>query len=81
MKVAVVKWVDAFIDTDDMFIKDARKLKPVKRYTVGFLVAENKHGVVLSTDYYHAKKKPKEIAAPMFIPWGIVTKFEVFEDG
>ena len=80
MKVCEVVWEDAFIDTDDMTIKKAKKLKPVKRSTTGYLVAENKHGIILSTDYYHAKKT-KEIAAPMMIPWGIVKTYTVFEDG
>ncbi|KKL08771.1 hypothetical protein LCGC14_2572530 [marine sediment metagenome] len=60
MKVCEVLWWDAWIDTKDISIKAAAKLKPILRTTVGFLVAENAHGVVLSTDYFN-KKKVREV--------------------
>jgi hypothetical protein len=68
--VLVVKWGDAFIDTDDFKTKDAETTEPVWRYTAGFLVAKNQHGYVLATDLY--EKKSDGAAARMFIPHGMV---------
>jgi hypothetical protein len=68
--VLVVKWGDAFIDTDDFKTKDAEATEPVWRYTVGFLIAKNQHGYVLATDLY--EKKSDGAAARMFIPHGMV---------
>ena len=68
-KVAVVKWGDAFIDTNDFDAKDAEKTQPVTRFTAGFFIAKNQHGIVLATDYY---EKGNEFSAKMFIPWGMV---------
>jgi hypothetical protein len=77
MKIVEVRWWDAFIDTDDMSIKKAKNLKPVERFTVGYLVAENEHGIVLSTDYFPRKTKVTEISATMVIPWGMIEYWEV----
>ena len=80
-KVVVVDWDDAFIETDDFDKKDARKTKPCRRRTVGFLICKNQHGYVLATDEY--AKKADGYAARMFIPHGIVTKvteLDVAED-
>jgi len=72
-KVVVVKWGDAFIETDDFKQRDADKTKPVYRWTTGFLIADNKHGLVLATDYY--EKKKDGFAAKMFIPHGMVIEY------
>ena len=77
-KIAVVDWVDAFIDTDDFTRKQAKKAKGVRRYTVGWLVEENAEGVVMATDYY--KKKSDGFNSMMFVPWGWITEFTVLED-
>ena len=77
MKIAEVVWGDAWIDTDDISIKKAAKLKPIKRSTVGYLVAENKECIVLSTDYFHKDKK--QVSAPMIIPWGWILEYHIFE--
>jgi len=69
-KVVVVKWGDAFIDTDDFDPIKARTTKPVWRHTVGFFIAKNQHGIILATDLYD--KKEDGAAAKMFIPWGMV---------
>jgi hypothetical protein len=68
--VIVVKWGDAFIDTDDFKVEDADTTEPVWRYTTGFLIAKNQHGYVLATDLY--EKKSDGAAARMFIPHGMV---------
>lgn len=63
--VYVVKWHDAFIDTQDLTVKKAKKLKPIVRYTVGFFVDNNEDCIVLATDYF---EKGQEISSPMVIP-------------
>ena len=79
MKVFEVKWGDAFIDTSDMTIAKAKKLRPVVRTTIGFLVTENAECIVLATDYF---EKGKEISAPMVIPQGwIIEKHEWVDAG
>ena len=71
-KVLVIDWGDAFIETDDFDLKDAKNTKPVMRRTVGFLIAKNQHGYVLATDEY-AKKKDG-VSAKMFVPLGMVKR-------
>ena len=68
-RVVVVKWGDAFIDCADFELKDAKKTEPVWRYTAGFFIAKNQHGIILATDMYD--KKGDGAAAKMFIPWGM----------
>lgn len=70
-KVVVVEWGDAFIDTEDFDQDDADSTKPVYRKTVGFLIAKNKHGYVLSTDVYNEDEDG--VAGKLFIPHGMVT--------
>ena len=69
MKVVEVKWYDAEIRTDDMPIKDAAKIKPPVRTTIGWLVAEKPEWLILATDKF---QKGKEISAPMIIPTGMI---------
>jgi len=69
-KVLLIKWGDAFIDSEDFDIKEAQNTGPVVRYSVGFLIAKNQHGYVLSTDVYDDNEE--EAAAKMFIPNGMV---------
>lgn len=64
----MIKWGDAFIDSDDFDIEEAQDTGPILRWTVGFLIAKNKHGYVLSTDVFD----DKEASALMFIPHGMV---------
>ena len=66
----VIKWGDAFIETDDFRPEKAEETEPVWRYTCGFLIANNQHGYVLATDLY--EKKKDGAAAKMFIPHGMV---------
>ena len=77
LPIVEVHWVDAFIDTDDYTVKSARKLKPIKRRTVGYLIAEKKSCLVLSTDYFPKGKTVKEISAVMVIPREWVTAYEI----
>ena len=76
-KVAVVSWDDAFIDTDDFTEKQATKTKGVLRHTVGWHIAENDAGIILATDYYDKKKDG--FNSRMFIPWGWVRDYYIWE--
>ena len=77
MKVVEIQWQDSWIDTCDMKIKKAKKLKPIIRSTVGYLVSDNDDWVVLSTDKF---KKSKHISAPMVIPKGMILEYWEYED-
>lgn len=70
-KIVCVSWGDAFIDSADFNIKDAKNTTPIYRKTVGFLIVKNQYGYVLSTDIYDDNEE--EASAKMFIPLGMVT--------
>ena len=78
MKVVEVKWGDAWVDTDDFSLTDAKKLKPIVRSTIGFLITENKEVVVLCTDFY--EKEKKIINTPMVIPKDMIIDYWVYEE-
>ena len=77
MKIVEIKWGDAWVDTDDFTLVDARKLEPVIRTTIGFLVAETDKAVVLCTDTY--EKDKKTINTPMVIPIDMIEDYWVYE--
>ena len=77
MKVVEVKWGDAWIDTDDFALEEARKLKPIVRSTVGFLIKENSEAVVLCTDFY--EKDKKTINPPMIIPRDMILDYWIYD--
>ncbi len=76
MDIAVIHWVDAWIDTVDMGVDQAKKQKAINRSTCGYLVSENDEGVLLATDRYRGGK---EVNSPMFIPWGMIKTYEILE--
>lgn len=77
-RIAEVYWEDASIDTGDFTRKDARKTKPVNRWTCGYLVEENDDTLVLATDFYEGKKE--EFAARMQIPWSMIIYWYIHPD-
>ena len=77
MKIAEVKWGDAWIDTSDFSLADAKKLKAVVRTTAGFLIEENSEVVVLCTDFY--EKDKKTINTPMVIPRDMIIDYWIYE--
>jgi hypothetical protein len=77
MNIVEVKWGDAWIDTTDINFEDAKKLKPIVRYTIGFLVADNEDSLILCTDYYDEDKTM--VNAPMVIPKGMVMEYWIYE--
>lgn len=75
-----VKWEDAWTDFQDIELSKAKKLKPIPRTTVGWLVTENHQCVVLCTDYYDKDKSV--INTPIVIPSGMITtmyKYDVIQ--
>ena len=73
MKVIEIVWLDAHCSTDDTSIKKAKLQQPVKTVTVGFLVAENTHGLVLATDRYTDDKE--SVKMTNFVPWGMIEEY------
>lgn len=81
MKASVVevKWEDAWIDTQDILISDAKSLKPVIRSTVGWLVSDNENEIILSTDVYHSFKEREYVNSIMVIPKGMIIDYWEYE--
>ena len=77
MRIVEIKWGDAWVDTDDFTLVDAKKLEPVIRTTIGFLIAENDKAVVLCTDVY--EKDKKTINTPMIIPVDMIIDYWIYE--
>ncbi len=78
MKTVEVTWLDAHVTTSDMSVKKAQRQKPVRTITVGYLVAENEHGVILAADIY--PDDPKNVKIVNFIPWGVIDEYYQYED-
>lgn len=80
-----VQWGDAWIDTDDYTFEEAKKLTPVIRKTIGYLVSTTDDCIILATDLYKRDKPPSikgrwesdksTINTPMVIPWGMVIEW------
>ena len=62
MQVVEVRWGDAWVDTDDFTLEEAKKLKPIVRSTIGFLIKESSDSIVLCTDLYEKDKKTQSKA-------------------
>ena len=73
--IVEVKWADAWIDTEDILISDAKSLKPVMRSTVGWLVSDNENEIILSTDIYHSLKEREYVNSIMGIPKGMIIDY------
>ena len=78
-KVIEVQWEDAWIDTDDILITDAKKLKSILRSTVGWLVADNENELILSTDIFHSEEDSKYVNTIMVVPKGMIVEYWEYE--
>lgn len=78
MKVVEVVWDDAWVDTSEITVKKAKTIKPIRTISVGFLVAENEHGIVMATDTYKGDKKNARVYN--HIPWGMVVSYTEYVD-
>ena len=77
-QIAEVFWEDAWIDAEDVLIKDAINFLPVLRSTVGYVISkDNEECLILSTDLY--QKKPDTVNTPMVIPWNAIVEWYEFE--
>ena len=70
LPIVKVTWDDAWVGSGVSQLKELRESVPIRTETVGYLVCENEHGVVLVTDLY--PDTPEEGHTPMFIPSGMV---------
>ena len=77
--IVEVQWGDAWIDTDDYTFEEAKKLTPVIRKTIGYLINITDECIILATDIYKESKSPEieknTINTPMVIPWGMVIEW------
>jgi len=81
--IVEVQWGDAWIDTDDYTFEEAKKLTPVIRKTIGYLINTTDDCLILATDLYKQSKSPsiKEntINTPMVIPLRMVLDWTALE--
>ena len=77
--VVEVHWGDAWVDTEDYSLEEAKKFSPVIRKTIGYLVNATDDCIVLATDLYAASKAPEvfknTVNTPMVIPMGMVIEW------
>jgi len=77
-KAEIITWDDAHGTNSSIEIKDLKNTKPCRTHTIGFVVAENTHGVIISMDVYVGKEWSKHCNNYAFIPHGmIVSRREV----
>ena len=75
--VVEITWDDAWTDFQDLQISEAKKLKPVSRTTIGWIISESDSCIVLCTDLYN--KDGKHINTPIVIPTGMITEYYKYE--
>ena len=77
--IVEVQWGDDWIDTDDYTFEEAKKLTPVIRKTIGYLINITDECIILATDIYKESKsleiEKNTINTPMVIPWGMVIEW------
>ena len=78
MKIVEVWWNDAWVDTNEISVKQALSKKPVLTVSVGQLIAENNEGVVMVVDSY--PKSPKKGRVTNMIPWAMIVEYYEYQD-
>jgi hypothetical protein len=76
MIVVEVTWSDAWVESGDMSVKQAKKSKPILTKTVGYMVANSKYGITVATDIYPKDKKNVKIVN--FIPHGMIVEWHEY---
>lgn len=76
-EVVEVRWLDAWIDFEDVPADEAKKLCPVVRTTIGWLVAEKDDCIVMCTDYYN--DDDNYINTPIIIPTGMIESYYKYQ--
>ena len=73
MRIVEVIWDDAHVSTGGATLSGAKKIKPIRTHTVGYLMSDNEDGIVLATDIYpdHPKKGAiiNYITHDMIVEW------------
>jgi hypothetical protein len=79
LPVVEVRWGDAWVDTSDYSLEEAKKFSPIIRKTIGYLVHVTDEHLILATDLYEESKTPEisknTINTPMVIPLGMVIEW------
>lgn len=73
-KIVVVVWDDAHCNLDSASDDDLAKTEPCRTRSVGWLVAENQHGVVIAMDRWDFKPFTKDSGNYAFIPHGMIVE-------
>ena len=71
--IVEVEWLDAWATTDSITVEQAGQNLPVVTLTVGYLVAENDHGITVAADRYPSSRRHAKIQN--FIPWGVISGY------
>ncbi len=77
MDVIEIEWLDAHSATRNTSVKRAAKNKPVLTRSVGYLIAENEHGITLVSDCW--PDEPGQGFNEGFIGWGMISKIWRYE--
>jgi hypothetical protein len=70
--VVMVVWDDAHGTLESASDADLKNIKPCRTRSVGWLVAENQHGVVIAMDRWDEKPFDKDSGNYAFIPHGMI---------
>lgn len=79
MKLEIIEWDDAWFLEDKANISDII-CEPYRTVTVGWVVKENKKGVVLSPEIHPNAMLAGEINYPIFIPLKMITNRTVLRE-
>ena len=71
-QIVIAVWDDAHASHDATTEEEAHEIAPVRTYTVGWVLARNQHGIVLTPDLYD--DPDMGAGGNYFIPWGMVVK-------
>lgn len=52
MKIAIIQWTDSAIHGMDTLSGDSTSFKPMKGFSVGLLVKDDKDGITIANDYW-----------------------------
>ena len=77
LPIAEVIWEDAWVQTEGSPAKEAMRLDPVLRSTLGYKVGDTDECLILATDLY--SKDQNTINTPIVIPWSMVVSCCEFE--
>lgn len=56
MKIAIIKWTDSALHGQDTVDGDCKEFAPMKGFSCGLLVKEDKEGITIALDYWGDNK-------------------------